>query len=192
MSSLRPHELALERHVKELVHAIRASGAVLRPLVVEARSLIVLDGSHRLRALQELGASLAPVALVNYESVSLSGWVRVYDLEALEDLRRIAEVLRLRRTASGSVIAWLGDGDSAYYDLLSLEEAGHELVMVATDVYSVRDPSLLVVPPRPTKDLVLKAAGSGRLLPPRSTRHLTEAKQITLRTPLSSLEVRIP
>jgi len=34
------------------------------------------------------------------------------------------------------------------------------------------------VPPRPTRELVLKAAGSGNLLPPKSTRHITMAKKV--------------
>lgn len=191
ISSLKPHELAQDRHVKELAQAIATRRAVLRPLVVEAGSLVVLDGSHRLRALQLIGASLAPVALVNYDSVALEGWVRVYGLDALRDLINVTEVVRLRHTDRGSVIAWIGGSDEAYYDLLRLEGMGHELVKVATSVYAVREPSLLVIPPRPTKDLVLKAAYTGRLLPPRSTRHMTEAKFITMRTPLTSLGARL-
>jgi hypothetical protein len=46
---------------------------------------------------------------------------------------------------------------------------------------------LIVVPPRPTRELVLRAASSGELLPPRSTRHITLAKRVVVPVRLSLL-----
>ncbi|MGC9210082.1 MAG: ParB N-terminal domain-containing protein [Acidilobus sp.] len=189
LSSLRPHELSIKDHVDELVSSIRAHGALQRPLVVEADSLVVLDGTHRLAALRQLGASRVPVVLVRYDHVRLEGWVRVYEMEALPDLRRIAEVDEVRRLPSGATLVKLGGGADAYYDLVRLEDIGHRLLKAVTwrTALGLGGDLLLVLPPKPTKDLVLRAAGTGRLLPPRSTRHLTEAKKVRLRTPLSAL-----
>ena len=47
---------------------------------------------------------------------------------------------------------------------------------MAASLRSLR--GLIVVPPRPTRELVLKVAGSGNLLPPKSTRHKTMAKKV--------------
>ncbi len=53
---------------------------------------------------------------------------------------------------------------------------GSKLRKAAASPRSLR--GLIVVPPRPTRELVLKAAGSGNLLPPKSTRHKTVAKKV--------------
>ncbi|MGC9072248.1 MAG: ParB N-terminal domain-containing protein [Acidilobus sp.] len=186
---MKPHEMFLEDRVAELVTSIRVKGALLRPLVVEASSLILLDGAHRLKALRELGALSAPVALVRYDRVGLKGWVRMYPKESLRDLRRVAEVSDVRELTGGPTIVTLGGGSEAYYDLVQLESLGHRLLKVVTrsSIRNLGSYLVLVIPPPPTKELVIKAALTGRLLPPRSTRHVTEAKKVRLRTPLASL-----
>jgi len=56
---------------------------------------------------------------------------------------------------------------------------------MAASLRSLR--GLIVVPPRPTRELVLKAADSGNLLPPKSTRHKTIAKKVVAPARLSIL-----
>jgi len=56
---------------------------------------------------------------------------------------------------------------------------------MAASLRSLR--GLIVVPPRPTRELVLNAAGSGNLLPPKSTRHITMAKKVVAPVRLSIL-----
>jgi len=188
---LRPHELYLEGHAKELAELIMRRGHLLKPLVVEASNMVLLDGAHRLRALKMLGAYLAPVAIVNYDSVGLKGWVRLYAYgpEALADLRQVAEVLEVKERPGGALLIRLGGGDQAYYDLLSFERRGNELkgVITLSSLARLHHRALAVIPPPPSKDLVLRAALTGRLLPPRSTRHITEAKRLVYKIPLSSL-----
>ena len=168
-------------------------GQLLKPLVVEASDMVLLDGAHRLRALEMLGAYLAPVAIVNYEAVRLKGWVRLYTYrpEALADLRQVAEVLEVKERPGDVLLVRLGGGDQAYYDLLSFERRGNELqgVIASSSLARLHHRTLALIPPPPSKDLVLRAALTGRLLPPRSTRHVTEAKRLVYRTPLSSLMI---
>jgi len=176
IESIRPHELFLDDHVREIVEDIRKSGVVRRPLIVDASTMTLLDGVHRLEALRRLGASLAPVIAVDYSQVEVEGWAREYELslDALSAIKRLAPV-SVRERADGSVIVTL-EGLESYYDIRVFEADGFRLRRAAASPRSLR--GLIVVPPRPTRELVLKAAGSGNLLPPKSTRHKTAAKKV--------------
>jgi len=185
IESIRPHELFLEDHVREVMEDIRKSGVVRRPLVVDAATMTLLDGAHRLEALRRLGASLAPVIMVDYTQVEVAGWAREYELslDALSSIKRLAPA-SVREQADGSVIVSL-EGVESYYDIREFEADGFRLRRTSASPRSLR--GLIVVPPRPTRELVLKAANSGNLLPPKSTRHITVAKKVIAPTELSTL-----
>jgi hypothetical protein len=187
VASIKPHELFLEDHVKEVMEGIRKSRIIRRPLVVDAATVTLLDGAHRLEALRRLGASLAPVIAVDYSQVEVAGWAREYELSlgALSAIKRLAPA-SVRGRADGSVIVTL-EGAESYYDIREFEADGFRLRRAAASPRSLR--GLIVVPPRPTRELVLKAAENGNLLPPKSTRHKTIAKKVLMPVRLSSLFV---
>jgi ParB-like nuclease domain. len=190
IESIRPHELFLEDHVREVMEDIRKSGVVRRPLIVDASTLTLLDGVHRLEALRRLGALLAPVIAVDYSQVEVEGWAREYELslDALSAIKRLAPV-SVRERADGSVIVTL-EGLESYYDIRDFEAEGFRLRRAAASPRSLR--GLIVVPPRPTRELVLKVAGSGNLLPPKSTRHKTVAKKVVAPAGLTLLRGPTP
>jgi len=164
---------------------IRRSGVIRRPLVVDASTMTLLDGAHRLEALRRLGASLVPVIAVDYTQVEVAGWAREYELStgSLSDIKRLAPT-SVRERADGNVIAML-EGVESYYDVREFEADGFELRRVSASPGALR--GLIVVPPRPTRELVLKAADSGNLLPPKTTRHKTIAKKVSMPVRLSFL-----
>ena len=74
IDKVKSHERTLSRRVATLVRQIKEEGSVRRPIIVDKRSLIVLDGHHRVAALRRLGAARVPAYLVDYQSSQ----VRVY------------------------------------------------------------------------------------------------------------------
>ncbi|MGC9112464.1 ParB N-terminal domain-containing protein [Acidilobus sp.] len=171
--------------VDEVLKSVTRSMVMAKPLVVAADSWILVDGAHRLESLKRLGARYAPVVIIDYNSdeVKLLGWVRSYPYssEALEELRRLAAVSKRKDRHDGSVMVWL-EGLDSYYDIKKFESLGFTLRGVSTSTRSLA--GLIVIPPPPTKDLVVRAAMSGELLPPKATRHITAAKNIILPTSL--------
>ena len=182
---LLPHEEFVPSRAREVARSILRLGAVLRPILVEANTYVVLDGAHRLAALRMLGARYAPAILVDYASVGLGGWLRVYGAGALRDARDLLPVARAYRL--GGALALELEGEDSYAAVRALERLGHRL-LAALPPGSVPPPNaLVVIPPRPTRELVLRAAMGGEPLPPKSTRHLTPLKNVYSPVPLSEL-----
>ncbi|ADL19368.1 hypothetical protein ASAC_0963 [Acidilobus saccharovorans 345-15] len=175
----------IPERVDEVLKSVTRSMVMAKPLVVAADSWILVDGAHRLEALKRLGARYAPAVIIDYNSdeVKLLGWVRSYSYssEALNELRRLAAISKRRNRHDGSVMIWL-EGLDSYYDIKKFESLGFTLRGVSTSTRSLA--GLIVIPPPPTKDLVVRAAMSGELLPPKATRHITAAKNIILPTSL--------
>lgn len=66
LTALLRHEETLPSHLAELTDEIARDGELRCPILVDRRSLVILDGHHRARALKNLGCVLAPVYLVDY------------------------------------------------------------------------------------------------------------------------------
>jgi hypothetical protein len=63
---LTTHEEAQPDRVKRVFKQIRSSKVVKKAIAVDERSMVVLDGVHRLSALRELGCARVPVWLIDY------------------------------------------------------------------------------------------------------------------------------
>jgi hypothetical protein len=63
---LKTHEAAEPDRVRRVMRQMQSTGVVKRGIVVDSKSMVVLDGVHRLTALQELGCVRAPAWLIDY------------------------------------------------------------------------------------------------------------------------------
>ncbi len=78
ISLLRPHENVDPDLVKELAEDIKRCGLLRKPIVVDSKTLIIIDGHHRVEALKRLGCRRIPCLLVNYRSpkIAVLSWSR--------------------------------------------------------------------------------------------------------------------
>lgn len=60
---LKQHEQIRERHVRMLLKQIKHDGYLNSPLIVDKKTMIILDGHHRYNALKRLGMASSPVYL---------------------------------------------------------------------------------------------------------------------------------
>ncbi len=74
------HEEVIPSIVKWLSREINR-GICRNPVIVDKETLVVLDGMHRVAALQHLGCKLIPVCLVNYNnsSIRVESWFRTIE-----------------------------------------------------------------------------------------------------------------
>lgn len=66
IDELKTHETAEADRVRRVMRQIRSTRVVKKAISVDAKSLVVLDGAHRLAALKALGCVRAPVWLIDY------------------------------------------------------------------------------------------------------------------------------
>ena len=91
IDDLRPHEEYDRWILLRIVGSLRLEGAVHDPILVDERTLTILDGTHRYWALKRLGCSSVPAALYNYQSQSIrvGCWYRCLNKPLPQDLFRL-------------------------------------------------------------------------------------------------------
>jgi len=68
ISELREHEMPHERRVCELEEDMTRRKLLLKPIVADSNTKVILDGHCRCRALRNLGCSKVAVKFVDYKS----------------------------------------------------------------------------------------------------------------------------
>ena len=81
ISRLKGHERTDEVRLRNLRDEIKSDGMLMRPIVVDEKTNVILDGHHRIKALSLLGCSRIPVCYVNYNSERIGVLCMNKDLE---------------------------------------------------------------------------------------------------------------
>ena len=73
---LKQHEQVLRSNMAAVEHDLLRDGVVRDPIVVDRKTMIILDGHHRYNVLKRMGATYVPVYLVDYASsvVQVGSW----------------------------------------------------------------------------------------------------------------------
>jgi len=87
---LLPHEQVDAGRLEQLAQEIAGDGVLREPVLVDGRSLVILDGHHRVQVLRSLGCSLIPVYLVDYydPAVQVRSWREDVRVDKASVLRR--------------------------------------------------------------------------------------------------------
>jgi len=79
-SSLHIHEEIIPEILERLVEKIKSDNAWTDPVIVDEKTMVVLDGMHRVAAAERLGFKYIPACLVDYDnpSIEVHAWSRVF------------------------------------------------------------------------------------------------------------------
>lgn len=66
IQDLKTHEEAEPERVRRVMRQMQSTGFVKKAIAVDAKSMVVLDGIHRLSALKALGCVKVPAWLIDY------------------------------------------------------------------------------------------------------------------------------
>jgi len=75
---LHPHEMVVPKLLGRLVDEIKRSTVLMNPIIVDERTLVILDGMHRYYALKELGYEYIVACLIDYmnPNIEVRNWYR--------------------------------------------------------------------------------------------------------------------
>ncbi len=68
INKLRPHEEVDSKMVRELAILIKEEGIFRKAIAIDKKNNIILDGHHRVKALEILGCKFIPCILLDYSS----------------------------------------------------------------------------------------------------------------------------
>ena len=77
LSALRPHERVIGERLEALIEDLSKRGVILKPILVDAKTLVILDGHHRVEALRALGKPRVPAVMVDYDDdkcIQVGSW----------------------------------------------------------------------------------------------------------------------
>ena len=145
LEKLHHHEETIPASLDTLMEEFRRTGVQQDPIIVDRESKVILDGTHRCRALETLGCNAVVVCYVDYmlDCFLLESWYRIYPapthgqvlLNALqedEEFRPGAtqSVERARKNLAKREIltALVTEEDPGIAHPFSLEEGGQSVV----------------------------------------------------------------
>ncbi len=219
---LKPHEEIIEGELLSLSRSITHDKVLRHPLVADSKSGVVLDGNHRLVALKQMKCRLAPVALVDYKNpeITIERWYRVIRSAKLEDLQTRLQgfdlTMRYEDPATGTellnqrrVAAVIEDPDRSIVvnsqshdpiDCFRISFSVETFLRKTGFIVSYADKKPEIIPQNTLtlstvkleKEEVIAVVSSGRLYPPKSTRHLIPSRPLGTRVPIEWLAVDKP
>jgi hypothetical protein len=215
---LKPHEETVPSDLHVIVSTLERDPVLRHPIIADSATGSVLDGTHLLAALSQLGCYTIPTALIDYQNplVRVDRWFRVIAGEDLNDFMKRTDQSRSDMATSASEAdrsllsrlsyASLSDqrecftfrskGSAALEacgNAFQIEEiARNNLLKIAyTDNNDLKDLSkntFLMSTIRVEKSEVIESCLSHSLFPPKSTRHLIPSRPLGLAFPLDWLK----
>lgn len=88
IASIHMHEETIPEAVQKLVEDLTRDKVLRHPVIVDEKTLVVLDGMHRAAALRLAGCVRIPVCLVDYDnpSIKVETWYRTFNKQNSEKL----------------------------------------------------------------------------------------------------------
>lgn len=71
INKLKPHEKISKKRLENLSLELIKDGFLKKPLIVENKKFIILDGHHRFYLLKKLGVKKVPCYIVDYDKIAV-------------------------------------------------------------------------------------------------------------------------
>ncbi len=170
LEKLVPHEDVIRSRLLTTISNIKNTKAV-HPIIVDRRSMVILDGHHRYYSAKALGLKRIPAVLLDYkdERIKVGKWFR-------EVSGKVPDGFISKFEGEGEVCSdFLGHkvcSHSPYSLLWKLHWIEESLATLGIKV--TKNPKRGVEPPSLSKDYVVEIAKRGLRFPPKTTRHVYE------------------
>lgn len=214
VKSLLSHEQIIAHNLKRLKEAMLNIGHLVDPLIVDAKTNVVLDGNHRLKVLEIIECPHAVCQLVDYMSpeIKVGTWYptvefnidKIFHLDNITHEKVDCEAGKdaVDKLKAPFLLITKNDGchllNPGNYKLMEMvEEQNYVLSLLeknSVDYVPDEEVQKLVAGSRSvfyrrayTKEEIVKAAQAHTPFPPKSTRHLIPGRIIRLNMKLGWL-----
>ena len=214
IDELKPHEETVPADLRGIVATLKRDPILRHPIIADAATGAVLDGTHRLAALSQLGCCTIPTALIDYENslIKVDRWFRLITGENLTDFMKRTKKTPTRMAASVSEAGRTLLSRSSYASLCSMrgcftftsngpnaleafqnsfriEEIARksQLKIAYTDTDDLKqlpENSFMMSTILVEKREVIESCINHELFPPKSTRHLIPSRPLGLEVPI--------
>ncbi len=195
LRELIPHEDVVSDRLAILLRDLASRKIIEKPVIVDEKTHVIIDGHHRYNALRILGVRFIPVVLANYnrdisEIRSFTKKLIVAGRDEASVLLRVEEILRehgkkydeptIIRIGSKQLVLHVDPVDLSltlkeYNNLNQLKDNSGRLYVVT------------IMPPPLKPYHVVKVVGEGLTLSPRTTKHATWLKKYYFPVKISKL-----
>lgn len=203
LSTLKPHEERIGRNLKRLKEAMLNIGQLVDPVIVDKKSGLVIDGNHRVKVLEIIKVPNVVCQVVNYDdpSIQIGGWfpsdkridtslfknagIRIEEVD--EDTGKKAvnnmEAAYMLKNKKGCFLI-----EPNKYNIDTLIEEQERIMKGIGNNFDYVEDTLVkedknrdyLIKKIYTKDEIKKRAMTGKLFPPKSTRHMVPDRIIRL------------
>lgn len=199
---LIPHEDVEKQRLLNILGELSSTWALRKPVIVDAKRYIIIDGHHRVNVMKILGAKHIPVVLADYSSdiSDVGGWMYIAsrgykDQELLEKAIREAEYSAKRGDGilvfkmGGEVVKTRVDRIDFYLAIreLGLYNIFNSLTKIPINLNTCLTHDICLAPPKLVVDDIYRVASKNILLPPRTTCHKTALKGVAMEFKLKQL-----
>jgi hypothetical protein len=149
INRLLPHEQTIPSLLESVIRDLERTGFQRDPILVDSKTMLVLDGMHRRAALEAVGCRFALCSAYDYllDSTVLQRWlrffiapdrkfieelVRLFDLERVDNYRIAAQMVDSRRKPIALLSGRESYASNKAYDLLSVYRRLSEFDMLAS------------------------------------------------------------
>jgi hypothetical protein len=188
IAKLHVHEETIEEIVDALRREWETTSTIRHPIMVDENTHVILDGTHRLQTLKQMGCNLIPACLVDYAnpSIEVKNWVRIAST-ASGTMRNLPRNLndwgyRFKKVPAATLTQQLRRREAIG---MKLREDSYVLPQRRE---SIEDKGYAaIIPPRVTKHDVLTVALRGDVFTHKSTRHMFPARTLSVNVPVEWL-----
>jgi hypothetical protein len=86
ISKLKPHEKTIPENLEKIKNEIYEKGYLANPVIIDQKNLVILDGHHRVKALELLGYKKVPACLVDYFAKEIKVFPRRLEISISKDI----------------------------------------------------------------------------------------------------------
>lgn len=201
VGSIVQHEDVERERLLDILRSIKLNKYLEKPIIVDDRRSIVIDGHHRLGALLLLGAKVVPAVVARYSTdiIDINSWmyVKSRSLQHKDFLLFVEALESLSKRGDAEILIKLGDVVYStrvdrldiYYAIKSFNEHVKRLRLAKApnNIRRCLESDICITMPRLTIDDVYRVSLKSEMLPPRTTLHITPLKSIYLPYALKKL-----